>query len=593
MILTKLSFSSPAHARWEIHRVEGREALSSLFEYTMTIRAYPGEPVIDALGTLVSCRIASAGIDRFIHGYVSSVNQCEEHRWQLSVVPQLAVTRQRRNLRVFQNINVVDLVVSILAEYGLSAQTTHLIGEYPEQPFWLQYQETDFDFISRLLERAGIHYFFRHAPDAHHLVLIDLTGGCERAKGPTLIWQETWRDLELNSLRGVVASQWAPAPPEAVEPVHGWIDSAALPVLDPNGEQWTRRADSEAKVRNEEAASRGILHADAMAFWMSVGERVSLARNPAHDGEYCVVSMEMFIDNWSANIKAEPARLGLQAKSLKLRPHWKTPVPVIPGVMMATVVGPASEAVNVDEHGRIKVRFHWDEAQRQSDSASCWIRVAQGWAGPGFGAFCLPRVGTEVLVSFIQGNPNSPVVTGSLYNERDSWPVPLPAQKLSSGITTRSEPGGDTRHGHRLVFDDRKDAELIQLHSEKDLSLKTRHDLLAEFGNAAHITVGTGRSTQIKEGDDLLDLGQGSYRLTAKGDCTQEFDGQHRIKSRTAGSTISTAKACLIESNEKVVIKVGSSEISISPAGISLKAPQITLKGDALTVIDGGLIKIG
>ncbi|MFE1817162.1 contractile injection system protein, VgrG/Pvc8 family, partial [Metapseudomonas otitidis] len=91
-----------------------------------------------ALGTLVSCRIASAGIDRFIHGYVSSVNQCEEHRWQLSVVPQLAVTRQRRNLRVFQNINVVDLVVSILAEYGLSAQTTHLIGEYPEQPFWLQ-----------------------------------------------------------------------------------------------------------------------------------------------------------------------------------------------------------------------------------------------------------------------------------------------------------------------------------------------------------------------------------------------------------------------------------------------------------------------
>lgn len=653
----------------ELLHVQGHEGLSELFEYQLELAVPPTEKPLKALGNKLCCKITAGNDARLIHGHIVSIVQRDDNRWRLTVRPELAATCERRNLRVYQNLNVPDLVNLVLSDYGLSAKTNQLMTKYQEQSFWLQYQETDFQFISRLLERAGIHYFFRHEETAHTLVLVDHNGGYLSA--PTeLVWQEHWRETELNSLRGLEFHQsFLPADgPE--ESQTSWLDSAALPSLDPNGEQYKARAQSEKLTRAEERMSANEqLHANALALWPSIGQVVKLVRHPSLSGEYCVASLALDVRRHG---EAPISRLCLSPKRLILRPQWRTPLPRIPGVIAATVVGPASEPVNVDKHGRVKIRFHWDEVQQKSDSPSCWVRVAQGWSGGSYGSFFAPRVGTEVLVSFIQGNPNAPVVTGTLYNERDLWPVKLPAEKLCSGIVTRSEPNGTAEQGHRFIFDDKKGQERIDLHSEKDLCVKTKNDFVSDITHTANITIGAGRSTRIKEGDDKLSVDSGNHHLTVKGDFvsditnaaklvigtgrntqikdgddsqsvdngnynltvkgnyTQKLEGNHSVTSKGSGH-LSTTSACTIESSEKIVLKVGASEISISASGITVKTPKLsmegsasvsikgakvdvtadvaatlkgtkvdvvanaaaTLKGTAMTIIDGALIKIG
>lgn len=631
-VITHLTFTPAVPVSWELLHIKGVEALSSLFEYHLTFRAPEGERVAKHLGEGMGCQLVSGGKKRVIHGYVAELEQGEQGLWKATLLPQMALTRQRRNLRVFQNLSVTEVVCTILKEYGISPQMKSLVADYPPQPFWLQYQERDFDFISRLLERAGIHYCFSHQDKAHQLIFVDHAGGYPKASGNDLVWQETWRTPEANTLRDFTFYTQAAEQKIAKQKSSGWLENVSLPALAPNGEQWKQHSERSAAVRAESLQSaKTVLYADALACWMNAGELIKLTRHSELGNNYCVVALEMDIHNEGGGVN-KPLRLKLQPGDTVLRPEWKTPLPLMPGVMSALVVGPDSEAVNTDKHGRVKIRFLWDEEQGNSDSTSCWVRVSQGWSGASFGTFCLPRIGSEVLVSFIQGNPNLPVITGSLFNEGQPWPVALPKEKLLSGIITRSAPDGDNSQGHRLVFDDRKDAEVVQIHSQKDLSLKTKDKYLADITGTADIAIGSGRTTQIKEGDDVLNLNKGNYRLTIKGDyvqetegdctqkikgaCLQETEGDWKVTVKGGKSAINATKSCTIESSEKIVLKVGGSELSISATGITLKAPTLKLegsasvgikgakvdlaadaianiKGNAMVVIDGGLIKIG
>jgi type VI secretion system secreted protein VgrG len=628
-VVTEITFTDSAPAEWVLVHIQGEEHLSGLYAYHITFRAANLRDSASLLGKPLACRLKSGAESRYVHGVIDSITELGEGMWQALLQPELSTTRLHHNLCVFQDMTVPEVVAKILKQHGLAPAVSKLTADYAKQPFRMQYQESDFDFISRILERAGIHYYFRHDEKQHQMVLVDQQNGYQ-SMARALIWQETWREPEANTWHIRAQIQKVASGSVETHP-RGWIDNAALPLSDPNGGIWKKRSEQESRLQQQlQGARRESLNVDVLAYWLAVGQQVSLSRHPVLSQDYCVTALHLDASA-DPSVKNPPINLALSPFKTLLRPEWKTPAPIIPGVMSAVIAGPSSEEVNTDELGRVKVRFNWDEEQSGAASPSCWVRVAQGWAGSGFGTFHLPRTGTEVLISFIQGNPDAPVITGALYDDEHAWPVALPEKKLCSGIITRSSPDGDTTQGHRLIFDDKKESELIQLHSQKDLRLETKNDYFADIAHAAEITIAAGRSTTIKEGDDLLSLGKGNYKLAVKGDCSSEISGDHLVKSSGGASTLTAAKTCTIESSEKIVLKVGSSELTLAASGITLKGPEITfegsgsvtvkgpkveiqgsasvgikgakvdvaadamanIKGSAMVVIDGGLIKIG
>ena len=628
-VVTEITFTDSAPAGWVLVHIQGEERLSCLYTYRINFRAADLRDSASQLGKPLACRLKSGAETRYVHGVMDSITDLGEGMWQVELQPEFSATRLHTNMRVFQDMTVPDVVAKVLKEHGLAPAVSKLTADYPKQPFRMQYQESDFDFISRLLERAGIHYYFRHDEKQHQIVLVDHQNGYQPME-TALVWQETWREPEANTLH---LRAWSQKVTSGSLNAHarGWIDSAALPLTDPNGDIWKKRSEQESRLRQQhQEASRESFNVDVLAYWPTVGQRVSLSRHPRLSQDYCVTKLH-FDASADPSVQNSPINLSLSPSKTLLRPEWKTPAPMIPGVMSAVIAGPSSEEVSTDQLGRVKVRFNWDEEQSGAASPSCWVRVAQGWAGSGFGTFHLPRSGTEVLISFIQGNPDAPVITGALYDDEHHWPVALPEKKLCSGIITRSSPDGDKTQGHRFIFDDKKESELIQLHSQKDLHLETKNDYFADIAHTAEITVAAGRRTTIKEGDDSLSLGKGNYKLAIKGDCSSEISGDHLVKSSGGASTLTAAKTCTIESSEKIVLKVGGSELTLAASGITLKAPAITvegsgsvtvkgpkvdiqgsasvgikgakvdvaadamanIKGSAMVVIDGGLIKIG
>ena len=627
-VITEITFTDTAPAGWELVHIQGEERLSCLYTYLITFRAADVSDLTGQLGKPLACRLKSGAETRYVHGVIDSISELSDGMWQVVLQPELSTTRLHTDLCVFQDMTVPDVVARVLKKHGLMTVVSKLTADYPKQPFRMQYQESDFDFISRILERAGIHYYFRHDAKQHQMVLVDNQNGYQPMKTP-LVWQETWREPEANTLRLRAWNQKVTSGSLDVHP-RGWIDSAALPLNDPNGDIWKKRSEQESRLRQQhQKACSESLDVDVLAYWPTVGQRVSMNRHPVLSQDYCVTELHLDASADPA-VQNPPIRLALSPFKTLLRPEWKTPVPTIPGVMGAVIAGPSSEEVSTDELGRVRVRFNWDDEQSGSASPSCWVRVAQGWTGNGFGTFHLPRCGTEVLISFIQGNPDAPVIIGALYDDGHPWPVSLPEKKLCSGIMTRSSPNGDKTQGHRLIFDDKKESELIQLHSQKDLRLETKNDYFVDIAHAAEINVAAGRRTTIKEGDDSLLLEKGNYKLAIEGDYSSEISGDHRVKSR-GGGTLTAAKTCTIESSERIVLKVGSSELTLAASGITLKAPAIAfegsgsvtvkgpkveiqgsasvgvkgakvdviadalanIKGSAMVVIDGGLIKIG
>jgi type VI secretion system secreted protein VgrG len=271
------------------------------------------------------------------------------------------------------------------------------------------------------------------------------------------------------------------------------------------------------------------------------------------------------------------------------RPARVTEKPVVHGPQTAMVVGKSGEEIWTDKYGRVKLQFHWDRLGKSDENSSCWVRVAQVWAGKGWGGMQIPRIGQEVVVSFLEGDPDRPLVTGRVYNADSMPPYPLPDGQTQSGIVSRSTKGGTSKTFNELRFDDKKDSEQIFIHAQKNFDCVVKNNNTVKVGasdaddGSQTIEIWKNRSAEIKTGDD-------STTVTA---------GDHSLKVAAGASTIEAA--------QKITIKVGGSTIVIEPAKISLTAPEISIQGNAkvdalapitqLTgsgslMLNGGLIKI-
>lgn len=624
-----------------LHSLEGEEALSHPYRWLAKFTSVGAVNAASWLGKEVTCRIGNDKQCRYVQGVVTQLDRQHQpdgvEYFQAVIEPRLFLMKQHKKLRVFQSISVPDLVVSLLKEHQITDIKLSLGDEYPEQEYFIQYQESDFDFISRLLESAGISYFFIHKKDKHEIVLADHV--------------KAWPEANIAALPSITASEtdnrggvlsWATSssagcPPPEQPDNFGEASVAKLNHLEANGEADLNRQNQQRAVRHQQREGKEQRYTGELAsFWMCCGEHFELTGHPSANGKYGIRKMLL-----SANSNLQSSNqfsCSVEAWSLDhaIRPDFITAIPSIAGMLTAVVVGPDSEEIHTDEFGRIKIQFPWDNENKHDESSSCWIRVAQPWAGGSFGALFLPRIGSEVLVSFIQGHPDHPIVTGTVYSNTNLLPVVLPDKKTLSGFVSRSSQDGEINEGHRILFDDKKNEEILIVGSQKDLQLNVINDAETIIGNEVKTTIGGRRTSEITEGNDSLTLKNGSseltveqgdlsqlvkqggyrlsldnghYQLKVKGDQLVNLEsGEQKTQIVGGGSQLKADKECVIESSKGITFKVGANEIAITSSGITLKGVKITLEGQAevgvkgakidvkataLVSIDGALIKLG
>ncbi|MEW7314511.1 type VI secretion system tip protein TssI/VgrG [Buttiauxella gaviniae] len=638
-----LHWNGPIASDLLLLSVKGNEAISSPFCYELRSLTALNEKGIAALhGQSVSCQIGD-GLhnlpQRYLHGTVTHIQRGRDADNQticlLRLEPTLALLRMGRSMRVWQNITVPDVVGKLLGEHHINQVDYQLRNSYQKREYCVQYRESDFDFISRLLEEEGIYYFFKHQENQHTLVLADQPTGHPMAKAPSLPWHhqgkiltpgniDSWSSSSLLVPSKVEFSGYNMQKAAAVED-HitstantQKIDALKFTDITPLNErsQLTSKAQNTMEAFETNAT---MYDATVNAHWLSCGEVFNLIDHPTDSGSYRIQALNFEATN---NFESGAGGYHCEIQSLQNNVRWRpictrTP-PEIAGVLIAKVVGPSSEEIHTDEYGRIKIQFPWDMDGKNDDTSSCWVRISQPWTGSKFGFQFIPRIGSEVLVSFVQGNPDFPLVTGSVYNGQNKLPFALPDEKTESGFVTRSSSNGGMEDGHRLSFNDKKDEEKLTIIAQKDLLLTVKNDVTSDVTHEVKSKIGANRDTEITKGNDKLVLKKGSLHITLeKGDMEQKVtgnvttslqNGNYSLVATGGSGKIKTDKTCVIESTQSIELKVGSNKIAISPSGITisgtmikiegsgtaeLKGAMTTVQGSGMTQIKGGIINIG
>ncbi|HZG42274.1 MAG TPA: type VI secretion system tip protein TssI/VgrG, partial [Longimicrobium sp.] len=435
----RLTVSSPLGDAMAVRHLRGKEALSEPFVYEVELES--ADLALDFAGIVgkeMSVGISRTGAGpRWVHGIVSRFSQgagaLRTASYRAELRPWLWLLTLRADCRIFQRKSVPQILEVLFA--GRAVRNA-LSGSYGLREFCVQYRESDFDFASRLMEEEGIAYFFEHTRDGHTLVLVDDAGGhppCSKLKAATCRGPASDREMEDGvddcvleqgvTTGRVVLNDYAFETPSTALTADSGDGKHA--VFDwPGGYAVQDAGERRARVRAEACeAAAARLHGTSTCRAFVAGHSFTLAGHarPAANASYVLRSLAVSADEegYANRFEAFPA-------ATQFRPAPRTPRPRIAGTQTAVVVGKSGEEIWTDQYGRVKVQFHWDREGKHNENSSCWVRVAQGWAGTGWGSFVLPRVGQEVVVTFLDGDPDRPLVTGCVYNAAQTVPYPLP-----------------------------------------------------------------------------------------------------------------------------------------------------------------------
>lgn len=599
-----------------IQAIGGEETLSQPYCYQVHFRsAKPVDYFEEKMHQPFVCLVGrEAKQQRYISGIITDLNVSHSEKglnsYTVSLQPSIALLKLGKNSAVFQNKNTPDVVCELLRQQGITDIELNLQARYQPLPYRLQYRESDFDFIHRILEEAGIYYYFRHSAQGHTLVLADNSASHPPSSTAALPYrpvageQEGWgvdhwdafchstaasaelRGIDWKQSSTLFAESSASGNVSSVQTVK-WMD-----IIGTDDKEVLKTA-SRLKIEQLACAAR-YRKGQLSAWWMSCGEQFSLTHHPKDTGGFVISTCSLeVVNSETSNPESLSCQITAFSKESRFYPPVMTPVPEIAGVIPALVVGPETEEIHTDEQGRIKIQFFWDRLGKRDDSSSCWVRVAQSWAGNRFGASFIPRTGSEVLVSFLHGHPDCPLVTGCVYNGKNPPPFSLPGNKNKSGFQSRSFPDGTVEQGNQLCFDDTKDEEQLILGAERDLVMMAKQDLCCEISHNVRETIGKSRSTTIEEGDDSTTLKKGNRTTNVTGNYKIELSGgDYRLQVSGGGSLSRSDKACEIESAESLTLKVGDSKLVITPSEITLKAASISLESQANMQLKGGVVEL-
>ncbi|MDC0722621.1 type VI secretion system Vgr family protein [Nannocystis bainbridge] len=505
----------------EVIRFAGVEAVSSLFE--LRIELAGGELDLEALVDKPALlTIGGLEAPRHIHGLVCGAEYNGElrqhHIYEVTLVPRAWRLTRRQDSRIFQRKTTKTIVGEVLEKAGIPRDWFRfdLFGSYNPRDYCVQYRETDWEFVSRLLEEDGIYYYFEHTAEKHVLVMSDKPAAPAIAGSPEVWWapphgfvrgQEHITRFRMaegvrtgkSSLRDFNLHK----PDQPMEAHETAQQAADLEVYDFPGdyqEPGGRASDQGAglaKIRLEAMQHdrrRGIGESDCPRLVPGYSFSQSGHQRGDLDGEYKLLRVEhkgeqsqVLEQDASTEFFYNNSFVCIEART-PYRPPRVTPRPTVRGVQTATVVGPPNEEIYVDEHARVKVQFHWDRTDGFSEDSSCWVRVSQLWAGNSWGAMFIPRIGHEVLVDFIEGDPDRPVIIGRIYHGLNLPPYPLPEQKTKSTIKSDTYQGAGY---NELRFEDQKGIEQIFMHAQRNLDIRVLNDRMESVLHNRHLTVGS------------------------------------------------------------------------------------------------------
>ncbi|MFB9983809.1 type VI secretion system tip protein TssI/VgrG [Mesorhizobium kowhaii] len=484
----------------------GRDEISRCFAYTAGFVSTDANiDPLKMLGGPVSIE-GESDPKRWFSGIVSEfrLTGIEDRLayYEAVIRPWLWFLGNTTDCRIFQNKSVVDIVKDIFKKYSTAEFDLRLQGSYPPREYCVQYDETDLDFVQRLLEHEGILYFFEHDDGKHTLVLADAMSKLKPAPGYEKVLynfegQGSRRDVEYITEwipgSSVRPGAYAHTDYDFKKPGADLMAKSAQPFShklaagenyrQPGAHLEVGRGDSLAAVRREEIqAVHQRIAAVGTVRGLFSGCTFKLDSFPREDQnqEYLVVSAEyrLFDPGYSAHADVDSENfkviLGVAPTALPYRPPRITPRPIMRGPQTATVVGPSGEEIFTDKYARVKVQFHWDRLGKKDQNSSCFVRVSQTWAGSGWGFIQIPRIGQEVIVDFIEGDPDLPIITGRVYNASQMPPYGLPGSATQSGWKSDSSKGGGGYN--ELMFEDKAGSELVNFQAQKDHNLLIKHD---------------------------------------------------------------------------------------------------------------------
>ncbi|MCL6271097.1 type VI secretion system tip protein VgrG [Sansalvadorimonas sp. 2012CJ34-2] len=550
---------------------------------------------------------------RSFHGIVASITQMHGKEsgniqtFRVILRPWLELLNLRDNCRIFQTKSSKDIISALLQEHGLSGECKfNLNGTPAEREYCVQYNETDYDFINRLTREEGQHWYFQHEDGHHRLIIGDSNQSFTKCCDDLEYYRDAtdlenaltrWQpQLQLQPKSGSTGSyqdeQAQTITSNAINSRHNWKTSMQLEAFRYSGHGRDRNmATDQARYWMESHDSEYLqVTGESAEPEMHAGGRFRLSRHPDRSQvrDYLLLSVKHEILNTETQKGYEYLNtFTCQPEEWPYRPKPARPVRVY-GLQTAQVTGPDNSETHTDAEGRIMVRFHWDREDNPDDHSSCWLRVVQPLAGDGFGCHTLPRVGQEVLVGFLEGDPNQPVVTGCLYNGKLKIPDPSPA---TSGLLSRSTAEGGSDMASEIRIDDNKDKELFYLQAQKDMTTLVRNDYTrtVEANDILEVTgecTWSGKDKMTLTIDKTLDIkSTDAMTLESSADWTGKASQALSLEAGTDGkydakkSLKLTSPQISIEGQTSIELKVGGSKISIGPASIEISAPQVTVKG--------------
>ena len=552
----------------------GRDEVSRCFDYDLALVSRDIEIAAeDLLGKSVTVAVGRDEVLRHVNGLVEFFAFTGVREgfalYRARLRPAVWFLSKTRDNRIFQNKSVVDIIDEVLADYPDVSHEKRLEGVFEARDYCVQYGESDLDFLERLMEHEGIFYFFEHAAGRNTLVLCNANGklkpvpGCEEVPfqpDATISFRDRDFITEWKRIAAVVAGTYTHTDYDFVKPAADLVAQVAQPVGHPQdgGEVFhypgnyvdLGRGDDIAALRIDELqAPRQRITARGTARGLVSGATFSLTRFPreVENDEYLVLAAEyaMWDDQYvaSAGRKGEgyEVALALAPRSITYRPERRAPKPVMKGPQTAQVVGPGGEEIYTDEYARVKVQFHWDRLGARDENSSCWVRVSTAWAGSGWGFIQIPRIGQEVIVDFLEGDPDQPIITGRVYNAAQMPPYGLPGNATQSGWKSNSSPGGGGFNA--LRFEDKAGSEEVYFQAEKDHNElvkndETRtvgHNWIEDVGNDATQSVGHDRTESV--GNDKA-TSVGNNRTVSIGVDDTESVGSNRSLSVGSNETI-------------------------------------------------------
>jgi type VI secretion system secreted protein VgrG len=619
-----ITLTTPLSDTLNLVSLQGQEAISETFSFELELTcSNSGIDFSQILGQAVTLTFSlPGGQSQYLNGVVTFFGQGSQSErgdttYYARLEPWTALLRMNMVQRIFQNQTVPQILEAVFSALSLSDYKNALTGTYSARDYCVQFGESTFDFISRLMESEGIFYFFTHTSSAHTLVLADDASAFVALPGITTLQfgrtGRSWENIDVivdgrieqhmvpnqisaddfnfvtpttdlysvstGSASGTYASVLALYQYPGLFQAKDAGETATgitLTSFEAQQQQFVGQSMCRAFQAGAKFTLAGHYRSDANATWVLRGVRHHLDyRN----------------DSYTNQFVAFPS-------TTTFRPPQVTPRAQVRGTQTAIVVGKSGEEIWTDQYGRIKVKFHWDQSSAQDDTCSCWIRVAQGWAGQQWGSIFIPRVGQEVLVSFLNGDPDRPIVTGCVFNGQQTTPYTLPDNQTRSTIKTSSSKGNSGNN--ELCFEDKQGSEEIFLQAQKDLTINVLGDQTSTIANNRSVTVSQGNHTvAVTQGNETHTVG-GTRSVTVTGNeshtnqakFTQSVTGDFSL-SVSGNLSISVDGSISISSGTSFSQKAGSSLSIQSDGSISSTAnASHSVQSSGTLELKGSLVQI-